>query len=330
MQKGYGAARAYTNIALVKYWGKRDERYIIPYNPSISLTLDAWYSDTVVRLGEVERDMVSLDGNPAGEKASARVLKMVEEFRLATGNREAVEVSSINHVPTASGLASSASGLCALAGALNEAYGRELSRKDLSRVARRGSGSACRSVYGGFAMWQAGDNDETSYAVDLGADDFASELAILGIVMDVPPKKVPSRAGMQRCVETSSYYSQWVEEATRDAQRLLEAITAHDFTALGEISEANSLKMHATTITSVPPWSYWNGDSMRAMNAVRELHEQGLECYSTMDAGPHVMVICRARDIADIREQMCSTYGFRESQCVAAYAGPGVTKLTKV
>ncbi|MCJ0538681.1 diphosphomevalonate decarboxylase [Enterococcus cecorum] len=321
-----GKARAHTNIALIKYWGKADEKIILPKNNSLSLTLDAFYTETSVCFDEsLTADCFTLDGVFQDEKATQKVSNFLDLFRQKANCSYFAKVESTNHVPTAAGLASSASGLCALAGACNQALGLGLSQKELSKMARKGSGSACRSVYGGFVEWEKGYDDDSSYAVPVDSAGFEEELAMIFIVVNQKQKKVSSRDGMKSTVETSSFYPVWLQEAPKDLQAIKQAILAKDFTRLGQITEANALKMHACTLAAVPPFTYWNAESMLAMDAVRNLREAGLECYFTMDAGPNVKVLCQKKDEAAILAELSKQ--FRDEQLIIAHAGVGIEYL---
>lgn len=321
-----GKARAHTNIALIKYWGKADETIILPKNNSLSLTLDAFYTETSVCFDEsLTADCFTLDGVFQDEKATQKVSNFLDLFRQKANCSYFAKVESINHVPTAAGLASSASGLCALAGACNQALGLGLSQKELSKMARKGSGSACRSVYGGFVEWEKGYDDDSSYAVPVDSAGFEEELAMIFIVVNQKQKKVSSRDGMKSTVETSSFYPVWLQEAPKDLQAIKQAILAKDFTRLGQITEANALKMHACTLAAVPPFTYWNAESMLAMDAARNLREAGLECYFTMDAGPNVKVLCQKKDEAAIFAELSKQ--FRNEQLIIAHAGVGIEYL---
>lgn len=321
-----GKARAYTNIALIKYWGKENQALILPKNNSLSLTLDGFYTETeVLFTEEATKDCFYLDGVKQSEQATKKVTTFLNLVRERANCPFFAVVRSHNHVPTAAGLASSASGLAALAGACNQALGLNLAPKELSKLARRGSGSACRSIFGGFVEWERGDSDETSYALPIDAQGWEQELAMIFLLINDQPKDVSSREGMQRTVETSAFYPQWVKEAQEDLHIAKEAIQHHDFQKLGVVMEANALKMHATTLAAVPPFTYWSPDSLRAMNLVRSIRQAGLPCYFTMDAGPNVKVLCQKKDVAAIFEALSST--FSDQQMVVAYAGPGIELL---
>ena len=318
-----GKARAHTNIALIKYWGKANEEYILPMNSSLSLTLDAFYTETTVTFdAHYSEDVFILDGILQNEKQTKKVKEFLNLVRQQADCTWFAKVESQNFVPTAAGLASSASGLAALAGACNVALGLNLSAKDLSRLARRGSGSACRSIFGGFAQWNKGHSDETSFAENIPANNWENELAMLFILINDGEKDVSSRDGMKRTVETSSFYQGWLDNVEKDLSQVHEAIKTKDFPRLGEIIEANGLRMHRTTLGAVPPFTYWSPGSLQAMALVRQARAKGIPCYFTMDAGPNVKVLVEKKNLEALKTFLSEH--FSKEQLVPAFAGPGI------
>ena len=321
-----GKARAYTNIALIKYWGKKDKALILPMNNSLSLTLDAFYTETSVAFDEtLTDDVFFLDGVIQDEQTTKKVTHVLQLARDIAGVTTKACVKSYNFVPTAAGLASSASGFAALAGACNLALNLGLSNQAVSCLARRGSGSACRSIYGGFVEWEKGEDDLTSVAQQVPSNNFENELAMLFILVNDKQKDVSSRAGMEHTVQTSVYYDAWLAATATDLVAIKQAIFEQDFTKLGEIMEANGLRMHATTLAAFPPFSYWSPDSLRAMDTVRRLRKHGLECYFTMDAGPNVKVLCQKKDEQAILQAL--QLEFSAKQVVLAHVGRGLEYL---
>ncbi|HHN6104485.1 TPA: diphosphomevalonate decarboxylase [Enterococcus faecium] len=318
-----GKARAYTNIALIKYWGKKNEELILPMNNSLSLTLDAFYTETeVIFSNSYMVDEFYLDGTLQDEKATKKVSQFLDLFRKEAGLSLKASVISQNFVPTAAGLASSASGLAALAGACNTALKLGLDDLSLSRFARRGSGSACRSIFGGFVEWEKGHDDLSSYAKPVPSDSFEDDLAMVFVLINDQKKEVSSRNGMRRTVETSSFYQGWLDSVEGDLYQLKQAIKTKDFQLLGETMERNGLKMHGTTLAAQPPFTYWSPDSLKAMDAVRQLRKQGIPCYFTMDAGPNVKVLVENSHLSEVQETF--TKLFSKEQVITAHAGPGI------
>ncbi|MEQ7218255.1 diphosphomevalonate decarboxylase [Vagococcus fluvialis] len=322
-----GRCRAHTNIALIKYWGKRNDELFLPMNSSLSLTLDAFYTDTEVVLdSDFTSDTFFLNDVKQDEKETEKITKFLNLFRNEVNMETNACVKSYNHVPTAAGLASSASAFSALAGAMNQASGLNLDPKTLSTYARRGSGSATRSIYGGFVEWYMGEDDlsETSHAIPV--DDASWDIGMIVIAVNTGRKKLSSRVGMKQTIATSPFYSSWVETATSDLTKMKDAIKQKDFITLGEITESNGMKMHATMLGAFPPISYWEPDSVKAIQTVKEIRGMGIPCYVTMDAGPNVKVLCKASDMAKIEELLLKE--FKREQIIPTTVGEGIKLLS--
>ncbi len=306
MQSRCAEARANVNIALIKYWGKRDENLIIPYTSSLSLTLADWGTKTRVSFDEdLSEDCVSLDGvklaNDESNKVRNRIVSTLDLIRKRAGISTKARVDSHNSVPTAAGLASSASGFAALTAAGAYAAGLDLSARELSRLARRGSGSACRSIFGGLVVWHAGEDDESSYAEPIDMPENL-ELAMIAIVLNPGSKPISSREAMRRTVETSSTYMPWVNQSEKDFQNAICAIKNSDIEALGSIVESNFAGMHETMHNAVPAINYLTEESYKVLDIVKSLRSEGLPAWATMDAGPNVKVLTvksQAQKVAD-------------------------------
>ena len=281
-------ARAHPNIALVKYWGKADEDLILPAAGSLSLTLDQFPTTTTVAPApSAELDVLELDGRPADAGQTARISDFLDHVRTLAGRDERVIVRSRNSVPTGAGLASSASGFAALATAAAAAFDLDLSPRDLSRLARLGSGSACRSIAEGVAVWHA-----SSFAEPVDAPD----MRMIIVTVDRARKAVSSREAMRATAATSPFYSGWVSSTEDYLRQMLVACRAGDFTRIGEITESHALRMHGLIQSTVVPIRFLNPTSHAIFDAVAEAREQGIEAYSTADAGPNVAVIVRPSD----------------------------------
>lgn len=314
-------AVAYPNIALIKYWGKRDEALIIPQTSSLSLTLEVYPTTTTVTLlDDGARHEVLQDGLAMPEAAAGKVARFLDYVGQLAGSTRAARVATSNAGPTGAGLASSASGFAALAAAAAAAYGLDLSLRDLSRLARRGSGSASRSIFGGFAQWNAGTDDLTSFAQPVDEANIEAAM-VLGIV-NAGEKPISSRDAMRRTVETSPYNAPWVETNPTELALMRAALKAGDFTAVGEITERNALRMHAAMLGAVPPVRYLTAGSMALLDSVAELRRGGLEAYATMDAGPNVKTLCRAAEAEAVKSALEAAAPGTEF--VVAGAGPGV------
>ena len=315
-------ARAHTNIALVKYWGKENEELIIPANSSLSLTLDEFYTDTSVQFDEtLQSDEVTLNDKTVEDIKITNFMNIIRE---KANIPYFARIESTNHVPTSAGLASSASAYAALSAAGSKAAGLNLSEKDLSRLARRGSGSATRSIFGGFAAWNKGTDDETSYGYSI-EDPVKMDINMIAIILDNQPKKISSRKGMKISIETSPYYNSWIEQTKADFITISDAIKNNDFTTLGKTAELNAMRMHSLTLSSDPSYLYINSDSIEVINMVKELRENGIECYYTMDAGPNVKIICRNNNINAITKKLSSR--FDENQIKVSGPGEGIKYL---
>lgn len=315
--------RAHTNIALIKYWGKRHQQLILPMTNSLSLTLDAFYTDTKVTLSkEFAFDRFSLNGQIQPLDEQTKISKFIQLFRYLANDDTSVHIESVNHVPTAAGLASSASAYAALACALNDAFQLNLDAKTLSTLARQGSGSASRSLFGGFVEWHKGDGtlSESSYAEPI--DDASDwDIAMLVVVLNHQTKKISSRLGMEQTIQTSPFYALWPQEVEKDLALIKEAIKNKDFNTLGMVAEHNAMKMHATTIAANPSFTYWAPQSIEVIQYVQTLrHDLGFECYITMDAGPNVKIICRKSDIDLLEKQLLSIV--HRDQLIKAFPGP--------
>ena len=315
-------AKAHTNIALVKYWGKKDQELIIPQTNSLSLTLNEFYTTTTVSFdNHLTSDLVAIDQQTLSKQAAKKVIHVLDIVRQLSGIKAFARVESINHVPTAAGLASSASAFAALAGAASAAAGLNLSGRDLSRLARRGSGSATRSIYGGLVEWQKGTDDTSSFAQPILENvDFPIEM--LAVLVDTKKKKVSSRSGMQFSVETSPYYDAWRQVVANDMIAIKQAIKAKDIDQIGHIAEENALRMHALTFSADPGFTYFNGETLTIIKAVEDLRNQGVNCYYTMDAGPNVKVIYDRGNRSKIVEELSNIVG--PERLVVSQPGPGI------
>ncbi|MGL3199620.1 MULTISPECIES: diphosphomevalonate decarboxylase [Curtobacterium] len=284
-------AVAHPNIALVKYWGKADATLALPATGSVSMGLDVFPTTTTVTVGDTADDTLTLNGAVTTDGALVRVTQFLDLVRELAGSTSRASVVSENTVPTGAGLASSASGFAALATAAAAAYGLDLSERDLSRLARRGSGSATRSIPGGVAVWHAGD-DQGSYAETVPAPP----MAMVVVTIDAGPKPIGSREAMRRTIATSPFYPAWVTSTTETVTDMLTACAAGDFPRIGELTESNALRMHATIEGAFPPIRYLNARSVAVFDAVAELRAAGLQAYATADAGPNVVVLTTPED----------------------------------
>ncbi|QDY80394.1 diphosphomevalonate decarboxylase [Streptomyces qinzhouensis] len=322
-------AVAHPNIALVKYWGKRDEDLVLPLADSLSLTLDVFPTTTSVRLcPAAARDTVVVDGQPATGEMLRRITGFLDLVRALARRREPARVDTRNTVPVGAGLASSAAGFAALALAAAGAYEVTLDPTALSRLARRGSGSAARSVFGGFVQWYAGppgadDADLASYAEPL--NDARLDPAMIAVLLRTGPKPVSSREAMRRTVATSPLFPGWLAATRTDITAMRTALAEGDLAAAGAIAERNALGMHATMETATPPVNYRTQGSRHVLEHVRRMRDRGEQTWSTMDAGPNVKVLCPAADAQRIAAELGEITG---CPTVVARPGPGARMTT--
>ena len=294
-------ARACANIALVKYWGKRDAALNLPAAGSLSLTLAALATQTTVTFdAALAADQLELDGFPARAGDLARATEFLDLVRAAAGIATRARVTSRNEFPTASGLASSASGYAALAVAATRAAGLTLAERELSILARRGSGSAARSLFGGFVRMHAGDTTESAYAEPLASPLADRVRMVIAVVGGGTPKTHGSRDAMEHTAATSPYYASWLGVVARDLEGALAAVATGDLEALGAIAEANALAMHATAMTARPAVMYWQPATIAVHSEVRGLRACGVAAWATMDAGPHVKILTTEEDAPTI------------------------------
>ena len=309
MKKATAIANA--NIALVKYWGKRNKELILPYNGSISMTCDGLFTKTTVEFSdEYEKDVIIINDKEL-KQDEKDILGHLERIRKMAGIKEKAKVVSQSNFPVAAGLASSASGLAALTLAAVKAAGLNLTQRELSILVRQGSGSACRSIYGGFVEWLKGEKEDgsDSYAQQIVDKNYWSEFRMIVTILTEEKKKVGSRAGMAQTVETCPYYRGWLETIEDDLKIIREGILERNFTKVGIQAEYNCLKMHALMVATKPPIIYWQPATMEIIHNVISWREEGLECYFTIDAGPNVKVLCLQKDEKEINQRLSRLKG---------------------
>jgi len=283
-------AVAHPNIALVKYWGKADVENNLPAVGSISITLDSLTTTTQVAFGSGnDRDELILDGAPPSDQRSERVRFCLDLFRSMRPDLPPAVVESQNSFPTAAGLASSASGFAALVTAVNGVLNEPLEIHELAEISRRCSGSSPRSLFGGFVEL-ALDGDATTVRPILDRHDWPLEVVIA--VTSKSAKKVGSTDGMELTRRTSPFYKSWIESSPYDLALARGAIASRDFEALGAVSEASCLSMHAVAMAGRPGLLYWNGATVEGLHRVRTLREEGVPVFFTIDAGPQLKAIC--------------------------------------
>ncbi len=310
-------AVAHSNIALVKYWGKRDHALNLPAVGSISLTLAALSTKTSVKFDPaLESDQLILNGKPAEMDQTLRISDFLDHIRLRAKMAFFAQVESTNNFPTAAGLASSASAFAALTCAAVGAAGLKLGKKELSVLARQGSGSAARSIFGGVVEMhrgRAGDGLD-AYAEQI-ADPSYWDLRMIVVVTDEKEKKTGSSRGMTSSAETSPYYPAWVETSEYDLSEMRTAINKKDIERIGEITEYSCMKMHALMLSTRPALVYWNGSTLEIVHHIRELRRQGIPAWYTVDAGPQVKILTLPEYEQTVQEAMTARKGVKRIIC---------------
>ncbi|MFH1440031.1 MAG: diphosphomevalonate decarboxylase [Candidatus Woesearchaeota archaeon] len=318
-------AIAHPNIALVKYWGKRNEQLKLPTVSSLSLTLDNFYSKTTVEFSkDLTEDTLVINGKAVtGGRVLERVKEHLDLIRKTASEKSKrtilakvmrkkpnenivkdmfAKIVSENNFPAASGIASSSSAFTALTLAASKAVGLEMDKKDISIIARQGSGSACRSIFGGIVEWKKGKKDDGSdcFAEQIHDSNFWPELKMIVFILDAREKKIKSSDGMKISVKTSPFYDEWTKASEKDLKEIKQSIAQKDFTKVGTIMETNCLRMHSLMISSTPSLIYWKPETLIMIEKINSLRENGIECYFTIDAGANIMMLCLEKDVERI------------------------------
>lgn len=317
------SARAHANIALIKYWGKKDANLRLPLMNSLSLTLNELYTTTSFEIHDGP-DEFCLNGQLQDAAHSKRVFAYVHRLQKMFAVSGHFVIKSENHVPTSAGLASSSSAFAALAGAFAQAYGLDLDKKTLSRLARLGSGSASRSVYGGFSEWQQG-SDLTSVAVPVPASPNL-DIAMLVVELNTAKKKTSSTNGMVQA-QTSPFYQTWLDRNAEEITAMKKALEAGDLDTVGRLAELNASEMHAINLTAQPGFTYFEPATIAVLKYVHELRAQGFSCYYTMDAGPNVKVICSLKNCKNLEQKFAAR--FPGAKMLIATSGPGLVQFDR-
>lgn len=318
--KSSATAEACANIAFIKYWGNRPEGNNLPLNPSISMTLASCTSrTTVVLLPGAEADEFILNGKAGAQRALQRVSGLLDAIRGLVGSDTRARVQSENTFPSGCGIASSASGFAALALAGAAAYGLDADPRELSRLARLGSGSAARSVPAGFVELHPGTTHEDAVAEQIAPETAWPELRDMIVIVSQAEKPTPSADG-HRVAHTSEMLAARLAAVPERARRVRQAIRDRDLTALGEAAEQDMLSMHAVMLTSKPPLIYWAPSTLDVIQAVWELRRRGTEAYVTLDAGPNAHVLLLQEDVPAVEQAIRTRFRCR---IIVDRAGPG-------
>jgi diphosphomevalonate decarboxylase len=313
-------ALAHPNIAFIKYWGNRDESLRLPANGSISMNLAGLETRTSVRFRKtIQADTLTINGETIRGAALQRVSALLDLVRQMAGINTPAQVTSQINFPTGAGIASSAAAFAALALAATQAAGLELDEAGLSRLARRGSGSACRSIPAGFVEWQMGSSEADSYAVSIAPPDHWPLVDCIAIVSS-DPKSIGSTEG-QALAGTSPLQAVRVADAPRRLEICRNAILRRDFEALAGVVELDSNMLHAVMMTSTPALFYWQAATLTVMQAVQSARAKGLPVCYTVDAGPNIHVITEMAEAERTAGLLLSLTGVREVR-TAHVGGP--------
>ncbi len=301
-QQEKGLAFCPTNIALCKYWGKRDSELNLPMTPSLSVALPDKGAMTQLSIRNQSIDLVVLNGKELDPNSQfvTRLIQYLDLFRPEKNWHLQIDITM--SIPVAAGFASSACGFASLISAMNDLFVWQLPNRHLSVLARLGSGSACRSFWNGFVEWHAGTetNGMDSYAEPLTQE--WPELCIGLLSLSENQKSISSRDAMQRSVDTSILYGNWPRKVARDMVTLRQAIEIKNFSLLGGVAESNALTMHATMLSSWPPVCYFLPETIAAMQQIWQLRQEGFEIYFTQDAGPNLKLLFLEKNIEKVRE----------------------------
>ena len=307
--------KSYANIAIIKYWGKKDPIKMIPATSSISLTLENLFTETeisfITREEAIEKtgqasDLLYINGELQNEEQIKKIAKVVNLFR--DDRSQLVKIDTTNNMPTEAGLSSSSSGLSAAIKACNRLFDKNLSREELAQISKFASGSSSRSFFGPVGMWDKDTGEVSEVKTDL-------KLAMIVLVLNEEKKIISSRKGMALCMETSTSFDEWIRQSEIDFENMKRYLSEGDFSKVGELTEENALRMHETTKNANPPFTYLTEKSFDAMEYVRELRKQGERCYFTMDAGPNVKVLCLEEDFERLKDIFGKKYKIIASKC---------------
>jgi diphosphomevalonate decarboxylase len=307
-------AFAPTNIALIKYWGKRDCAINLPVTDSLSIALANKGATTKISLIDQAEDeyWVNEQLMAADSAFSTRLNAFLNLFRF---QRYHFKVETKINIPIAAGLASSACGFAAVVKALNELFAWQLSDAELSILSRMGSGSASRSIWQGFVHWQAGIREDGMDSHGIALKATWPQLCVGLAIFNSAKKSIGSTEAMNRTVATSKLYSAWPQQVSNELAAIKSAIANHDFNALGMISEHNALSMHATMLSAWPPILYAQPETLSMMNLIWQLRDQGLPIYFTQDAGPNLKLLFEEKASDEIRLQFPNVEIIRPFTC---------------
>ncbi|GJQ62704.1 MAG: diphosphomevalonate decarboxylase [Melioribacteraceae bacterium] len=302
--------KANANIALVKYWGKREPKLNLPAVGSISATLDNLNTETEISIATSGNDEIIYNGKPANEKEYGRISNFLNSFRKEFGVKDFFSINTINNFPSGAGLASSASGFAALAAGVNKISNTRISDRELSILARKGSGSAARSIFGGFVEMKTGEgvDSHTDYAEQIAPANHW-DLSVVILVTSGKQKKISSTDGMNATAYSSPYYNSWISSSKFDLYEAKKAIKQKDFEKLADVTEFSTLKMHGLAMAARPGIIYWNGTTLDLINEVKDMRTAGSPVFFTIDAGPQLKIFTPSENVTKIKDHFSDRNG---------------------
>lgn len=299
--------QTHANISLNKYWGKRDERLFLPTKNSLTISLSELVTTTFVeKIKNSNIDEIFINSETVQGLHKRKIESFLNFFREKFEIKDHFKINSYNNFPTAAGLASSSSGFAALTLGLDKICNLKLNKKELSIVARHGSGSASRSISGGFVLWHKGINPD-------GSDCFAEqifdhmhwpELRIIVVIVKNQQKFIGSREGMQLTTATSPSYSNWLEKSEQRLPSLIKSIEKKNFSNVGKLAQDDWIDMRQTMLDTTPQLNYWTEESYKVIRAIEKMQNQKIECYLTSEAGPNLKILCLEKDEIEIKKEL--------------------------
>ncbi len=295
-------AIAPSNIAFIKYWGKKDEKLRLPENGSISMNLSNLLTTTTVEFSkDFKKDTLIYNGVPEDVRDN-RAIDHVDRIRKLAKSQLRVKVVTENNFPSGTGLSSSASGFAALTLAAVSALGLRLSEKELSILARQGSGSACRSIPNGFVEWVDGDTSETSYAKSIFYKDHWDVRDIV-VVVSTDKKEVATSEG-QKGARGSQFFEVRKAAMAKKIKDCKKFLKEKNFEKLGELIESEALELHSIMLTSHPSLIYLLPETLRIMRMVKRWRIEGLPVYFTLNTGQNIHLIVEGKNTAKVVKKL--------------------------
>lgn len=319
-------AEARANIALIKYWGRRNDKLNLPLTSSISLTVDGLVTRTTVEAdASLREDTLTINGATQTGAPLARAAVHLDRLRERAGSTLRCRVASENNFEASAGLASSASAFAALTVAGFAALGADVAPREQTTFARLGSGSAARSIFGGFVEWHAGDSHESSFAEQIAPASDARVHDVV-VVLSGREKKTGSSEG-HNLAQTSPLNDGRLARVPALLDEVRAGIRANDVTRMGRAAEEDALLMHAVMMTSQPSLLYWTGDTVEGLHLARTWREEGLEAYVTIDAGPNLHLLCRDADAREVARRAAEA--FPQARVMDNGPGEGAQLVTR-